>query len=331
MKVPREDLEALLDLDEALLITVLAIYRQDLAQARVITAVNNADDLVAIELYLDDIEARLTYEKDRRIAESITHAKLADLCAIDAIVKAEQQDREDRELAARLDAGRTNVSNKAANQSLPNYNVPIDDKTPTVSKLAGLWVSEDAGNTLHPQRTQDEGNENNTRNVECATCRDPKSYFETMDMPCGHTYCKDCLQQFFEMSFHDESLFPPRCCKKLIEIKDVGIFLNRDLIEKFKEKEIEFNSDNRTYCVNKECSKFILPSTINNHIGHCQECNTNTCEFCKGEAHVAADCPSDPGLQAVMDLAAVEGWQKCGRCKAVVELRLGCYHITCRW
>lgn len=47
----------------------------------------------------------------------------------------------------------------------------------------------------------------------------------------------------------------------------------------------------------------------------------------KNEYH-RNDCPSDPALQATLSLATNQGWQRCYKCKAMVELDLGCYHMT---
>lgn len=327
-------MDALMDLDEDCLTAVLTLYREDLAQAKEHQPTSNNDNLIAIEIYLDQIESQHTFEKDRRLAESITHAKLNDLYAIDAIVRAEKQDAEDRELARRLagnNGGRNVTNNAMSRPPPPSYDEAIGQSTPTLSKLAGLWVSEDAGKALHPDHLQGDVDMGIASQIECAACGDGKSYFEVMDAPCGHTYCKDCTREHFEMSFHDETMFPPRCCTQPIKIKSVAIFLTRDLIERFDEKDIEFRTTNKTYCANTECLKFILPGTISNNVGHCQKCNTDTCVFCKNKAHIGNDCPSDPNLQAVLNMAQGEGWQRCSRCKAMVELRIGCYHITCRW
>jgi hypothetical protein len=49
--------------------------------------------------------------------------------------------------------------------------------------------------------------------------------------------------------------------------------------------------------------------------------------MCKRTAHLG-DCPSDSTLQEVLALAAENGWRRCDGCKVVVELTMGCNHIT---
>lgn len=340
-----QEMEGLTRLDEDLLIAVISLYRKDLAEAKKSGKASGktdsitGDDLTSIELYLNELESALTFEKDHRLAQSIVQAKLTDFHAIDEIVRAEQQDYEDRQLALRL-AGRTGGAidnNAAANRPPTSYDEVIGQTTPLLSKLAGLWVSEDAGRALHPDNKQGyvdlepEFDEALATKMDCAVCGDSKSFFELVEVSCKHMYCKGCIQELFNLSYHDESLFPPRCCSKSIKVADVSIFLTKKLIAQFDEKDIEFKTVDKTYCANKECLKFVLPGTLSNGIGHCQKCDTNTCAFCKNEAHVGTDCPSDPSLKAVLDLAEEEGWKRCDRCKSMVELRIGCYHITCRW
>lgn len=52
-----------------------------------------------------------------------------------------------------------------------------------------------------------------------------------------------------------------------------------------------------------------------------------TCTVCKSVAH-ENDCPEDPALEGLMAAAAVAGYQQCYRCRRLVELALGCNHIT---
>jgi hypothetical protein len=46
------------------------------------------------------------------------------------------------------------------------------------------------------------------------------------------------------------------------------------------------------------------------------------------KANHTGDCPEDVGLQQVLDAAQEYGWQRCYNCRRVVELDIGCNHIT---
>lgn len=195
-------------------------------------------------------------------------------------------------------------------------------------------MSEKAGKTLHPANTtfgtEPEPEFDRVLRSECVACGGKKSYFEVLTVPCGHEYCKPCLHEHFTLSFTDESLFPPRCCRQPIDPKaeDIAFYMTRQLTERFEEKEIEFATTDKTYCAATNCGSFIRPTHISEDKAHCQKCQTLTCIFCKKQAH-CGECPDDPNLQATLDLAHEEGWRQCGRCKRMIELRSGCYHITC--
>jgi hypothetical protein len=48
-------------------------------------------------------------------------------------------------------------------------------------------------------------------------------------------------------------------------------------------------------------------------------------------AHAAGvECPQDFGLEATLEEAERQGWRRCYQCRALVELTVGCRHITCK-
>ncbi len=59
-------------------------------------------------------------------------------------------------------------------------------------------------------------------------------------------------------------------------------------------------------------------------------CGVATCSICKAASHGNLDCPKDEATTAVLAAARQAGWIRCYRCRAVVELAHGCYHMTCR-
>jgi len=340
------NMDTLADLDEDTLIAVLAVYRADIAEekAHIKDDQNHSgydhfkDNLTALECYLDEVESQYNLARDARLAQSIVDAKLADFSTIAAIAKEEAQTKEDRAFAERL-AGPNAIPRGAtrANNPLgdpPTYEETIEKScTPSLSKLAGLWVGHKAGRALHPENKINdpdvEPEFDGMLQAECAICGDRKSYFEVASLPCGDQYCRACIHELFEKSFRDDSLFPPRCCRQHITIENVDIFMTKELKDEFAAKTIEFNTPNKTYCANKKCGAFILPQNIAHSVGRCQNCRTTTCTFCKNQGH-PDECPQDPNLQAALDLAQQEGWRRCSRCQAMVELRSGCHHIICR-
>lgn len=153
---------------------------------------------------------------------------------------------------------------------------------------------------------------------------------DAITLECDHQYCHDCLRSLFEHSFSDEELFPPRCCKKPIPVDLLiahGVY-RPDVQDRFEEKRVEFSTTNRVYCANTTCGTFVPPRKIRDGLAACAACKTTTCAACKKEGPHAGDCPGDADSEAALALAKKEGWQQCGRCQRLIELTVGCNHMT---
>ena len=164
--------------------------------------------------------------------------------------------------------------------------------------------------------------------IQCTACQDDSFDFDTLTAPCGHPYCRVCIAELFERSTVDESLFPPRCCRQAIPIEDIETLVEPALVAKFTDKSIELGTKDRTYCHRPGCSAFIFPDYVHGETGTCSSCWYRTCTICKGAEHIGADCPNDPLLHQVLDAAEEHGWQRCFSCRRMVELEVGCNHIT---
>lgn len=161
----------------------------------------------------------------------------------------------------------------------------------------------------------------------CTSCMDQVSASRLIRAPCQHEYCQDCLGSLFHHAVRDESLFPPQCCRQPIPVDDHKHILGAKLVFRYHERAVEFSTQNRTYCHNTQCAAFIVPGCIENDVGLCIHCGALTCVHCKGATHTG-DCPLDRDLQRVLQIAHQEGWRRCYRCSAMVELNMGCYHMT---
>lgn len=161
----------------------------------------------------------------------------------------------------------------------------------------------------------------------CIACGDSHDENSVAKAKCRHTYCADCIVGLFTAAMTDESLFPPRCCKKPIPLEDIINYVDNEFATEFRKKEVEFTTINRVYCSLPTCSKFIPPSDINSDLGHCRGCGSETCAICKNAGH-NGPCPEDSSKKEVLDLAKTEGWQQCSQCQRLVELDRGCHHIS---
>ena len=161
----------------------------------------------------------------------------------------------------------------------------------------------------------------------CVACSEEVPYVSSVYAPCGHDYCKDCAKKIFVNATRDEALFPPRCCRQQIPLAAVDVFLTPEFVAHFEAKSVEFQTADRTYCAWPTCSAFIPPSSITGETAVCLECGYWVCIHCKGRTHQGQDCPQDPALQRLKEMAREEGWQQCYQCSRIVELTSGCNHM----
>ncbi|KAF1365323.1 hypothetical protein EJ07DRAFT_95435, partial [Lizonia empirigonia] len=156
-------------------------------------------------------------------------------------------------------------------------------------------------------------------------------------LACGHRMCHSCLKRVFTLSVQDPQHMPPTCCtKEHIPLK----YADRLFDDKFKrlwnQKYEEYTAANRLYCPAKGCGEWIKPTkiridlTTGRKYARCGRCSTKVCVLCNSKYHTRRDCPKDEETKRLVQMAKEKGWQQCYNCKAVVELKEGCNHMTCR-
>lgn len=169
--------------------------------------------------------------------------------------------------------------------------------------------------------------------MECIVCGESLVYGMTLHTQCDHFYCAGCLTSLVENFTRDESLFPLRCCQQPIPITAVDDLISSPLRVSFLQKHAEFSvsTPDRIYCADPNCSTFLgsAEGIIDNSIV-CSACRRLTCIRCKQAEHAGEDCATNAATIEVLELARKEGWQRCPGCHALVELHVGCYHMTCR-
>ncbi|KAK3320492.1 hypothetical protein B0T19DRAFT_465270 [Cercophora scortea] len=161
-------------------------------------------------------------------------------------------------------------------------------------------------------------------------CIDDYPVTEAATFPCGHSHCQGCLSDQFTLIITDESMFPPRChCNEELPLGTCRPFLTPELVAEFERKKIEHETPNRTYCHVPTCSTFVPPRSIHGDVATCVKCRAETCTTCKGGAHQDMNCPDNPEVERVKELAALEGWVRCYQCGRLIERTDGCNHIGC--
>jgi hypothetical protein len=140
--------------------------------------------------------------------------------------------------------------------------------------------------------------------VECTSCMEDINEPDTSKLSCNHPYCQPCLTTLIMTALENEASFPPKCC--LTEVPPQRILASLDAQQRlrYKDKAAEFAlpPQDRRYCPNSSCLKWIRPvrlpriSTANER---CPFCSTKICVTCRGLAHKnGAECPQDFGLEA---------------------------------
>ncbi|RYO73876.1 hypothetical protein DL764_011042 [Monosporascus ibericus] len=320
------------------------------------------DQDLAFKLLLEELQDAETVAMDRRMARSIQQAIRADSDALVQLRDDERQAQNDRDFSIALSNG------QVVPADAPPHDSPqaLGDEDDFLDKLSCIYVTgiqneEDADSGSDDEETattdkkqqpessawaasrrpppQARSRQRQQQKRNCEACGERKHFAELARAPCRHEYCRGCLSRLFEGATVDETLFPPRCCRQPIPLRQNLVFLDADVAQRFRRKAVEFSTPNRTYCHNRSCQAFVPPSRYAPDDGDergravaacCAECGARTCTECKAAAHGGGDCPNDVQLQQVIQLARDQGWQRCQNCWGMVELNMGCNHMTCR-
>lgn len=148
-----------------------------------------------------------------------------------------------------------------------------------------------------------------------------------------HSYCKDCFIRLIAAVCGNEAQWPPKCCLNPIPFRTILNHIPDDLKTTFEERQSEWEVPiaERIYCHVPECSALIPAKNIDHgkRVGRCQQ-KHSTCTICRRSAHGKNECPDDHDMNLTNMLAEEEGWKRCSQCRALVEHREACQHMTCR-
>lgn len=299
---------------------ILDLLRQDLTgmqeqQKGKQLAGNLSDVEIALQIFEEGLDQSETAMQDRRLAFSINDALQGDEDALMTAAQEEDQALDDRQLALEL-AGRTQTPQ--CEYTSPTKGEFMPPSTGDSEKGIG------EGSSRSPRQGESTPGD---RRFECAVCWETKFGFDTIQLPCAHRYCVECIIAMFEDSLSNECSFPPKCCREAIVLSSVQAILGVPLVRRFEEKERELRDPNRTYCADRDCSIYISPELVEEYVGTCRFCQERTCVRCKKVAHPGT-CSKDLETKELLDKAKAERWQRCYKCYTMVELKSGCYHIT---
>ncbi|KAL4592210.1 hypothetical protein LXL04_005197 [Taraxacum kok-saghyz] len=166
---------------------------------------------------------------------------------------------------------------------------------------------------------------------------------------CQHRYCFSCMSKHVEAKLHQGIL--PQCphegCKSDLEIDTCKIFLDPKLYDIMNSqiKEASIPPSEKVYCPVSSCSALMSRSELHEHAAtlstaaregpmrKCVKCHRLFCVDCNVPWHYNVTCCNykQPANEVKLkSLATRERWRQCIKCKNMVELAAGCYHIYCR-
>jgi E3 ubiquitin-protein ligase RNF144 len=291
------------------------------------------DQRIGFETMKTEMEGKLQLLETQVLIYNLLRAEHDSRVAFSKLLEEEKQAVDDHKLAMNLQGLRVDDPHvrscaKYEESLCDEEDVDSDDEWNRARELyssgfcrgvAGLPPLDEMGSEDHSDVGDGE--------ITCNACLEAVPTNDSLELACDHTYCRTCLTDHFKSALTDTGLFPPRCCKIAIPVDICRAVLPKDMVKEFDLKVEELAHPNPTYCYNAECAEFIQAKNITNDVGNCVFCRNKTCVLCKCEEH-AGLCPTDPHVVLLKDLANRSKWQQCSRCKNMVELAVGCFHMT---
>lgn len=187
----------------------------------------------------------------------------------------------------------------------------------------------------------------------CLEDNEPSQMFEVDE--CLHRFCFSCMKQHVEVKLLHGLLpaCPHEACKVKLNVDSCRKFLTPKLlnimVQRIKEESIPVTE--KIYCPYPKCSalmsrnEVILPEYSSKQrpygsskVRKCIQCDGSFCIDCKVPWHEKMSCndykrlnPPRYGEEVKLKALARENlWRQCVKCKHMIELAEGCFHMTCR-
>jgi hypothetical protein len=173
---------------------------------------------------------------------------------------------------------------------------------------------------------------------------------------CAHRFCFCCMKEHVKVKLLDGTLpaCPQEGCTTKLTLEGSKIFLSPRLLDIMVQhiREGQIHPTQKIYCPYPKCSflmslsemKQPMQESSSRHtvadaatLRKCGKCYRSFCINCKVPWHDRMTCyeykrrfpqarPEDAKLQ---NLARQQLWRQCIKCKHMIELAEGCYHMTC--
>eukprot|EP01055_Gregarina_sp_Pseudo9_P000299 Gregarina_sp_Pseudo_9__298@NODE_1192_length_1796_cov_187_182129_g1118_i0_p1_GENE_NODE_1192_length_1796_cov_187_182129_g1118_i0NODE_1192_length_1796_cov_187_182129_g1118_i0_p1_ORF_typecomplete_len364_score73_95IBR/PF01485_21/8_2e02IBR/PF01485_21/9_5e08IBR/PF01485_21/3_4e07zfC3HC4/PF00097_25/0_0039zfC3HC4/PF00097_25/1_8e04zfRING_14/PF17978_1/0_0058zfRING_14/PF17978_1/31zfRING_14/PF17978_1/3_2e03zfC3HC4_4/PF15227_6/0_011zfC3HC4_4/PF15227_6/2_6e03zfC3HC4_4/PF15227_6/4_6e03_NODE_1192_length_1796_cov_ len=166
--------------------------------------------------------------------------------------------------------------------------------------------------------------------ADCSVCGALKG--AKVQLLCDHWYCHECLRTYIRNALQDSTVFPPKCCGVNLEIEHAQLVLAGDELHNYFVRDQVRNAlpgVSILYCPQRLCGEVVPLFDHQDTQVTCLQCGLQICKLCSQEAHPNEPCFEDADTRQLRQQAKAEGCSECPKCRAVVSLVQGCYHITC--
>ena len=163
--------------------------------------------------------------------------------------------------------------------------------------------------TLKPRSTNNPpiASASNTIHLQsCAGCGDGLPRETMMQLPCEHSYCKECSTEYVEVALRLDSQFPPSCCDVPITLAMLEGHISSGLSDKYQERQSEITAACTVTCATSWCGHAIHSQNFQMVQVRCPACCLETCRECAG-SHEGRLCHEQKERERLATLAGEKG------------------------
>eukprot|EP01018_Ginkgo_biloba_P006066 Gb_29625 [translate_table: standard] len=185
----------------------------------------------------------------------------------------------------------------------------------------------------------------------CGICFDNEDSSKMFEgIRCLHRFCYRCITRYIHLRIEEKrhQIFCPQSsCREPLSPEECRHFLPEEIFEAWSAAlvEAEIPESQRVYCPFPDCSALLVKEEVAGipaediRSAECPFCNRLFCVQCHVPWHANLHCVEYqellPGERSHEDLllfklAEDSKWQRCEKCKRMIELEYGCNHMTCR-
>lgn len=179
----------------------------------------------------------------------------------------------------------------------------------------------------------------------CEICLEDKEKWQMIENDgCSHLFCSECMSKHIISRVEantQEVVCPGVNCSALLNASACRHLVPMETLVRWDEAVCNsmYVESQKLYCPYRDCSTMLVNDTGEAmEKSTCPLCKRSFCAACQVPWHPEFTCKEFKKLNAqggredamVMTLATKKKWQKCPKCKMLVEKSEGCIHMTCR-